>query len=103
MLSQRKTKHEETSCHFDVEETGFTITPAKVEIGCGYSVALGHDENDEPTVNVRTYGTVDMAKVQRVLGSLFPNARIRHVNLGSSTVVIKKDKKKKRLSDNKLS
>jgi hypothetical protein len=94
-LSQRKTKHEETSCHFDLEETGFTITPSKVEIGSGYSVALDRDENDEPTVNVKTYGTVDIAKVQRELGSLFPNARIRHVNPGSSTVVIKKDKKKR--------
>jgi hypothetical protein len=94
-LSQRRTKHEETSSQFDLEEAEFTIAPAKVEIGSGYSVALDYNENDEPTVNVKTYGTVNMAKVQRELENLFPNAKIRHLNPGSSVVVIRKGKKKR--------
>jgi len=94
-LSQRRTKHEDTSCRFDIEETGFTVEPAEVEIGSGYSVVCDHDDNDEPVVNVRTYGTVDIAKVQRELASLFPDAKIRHLNPGSSVVVIKKAKKKR--------
>jgi hypothetical protein len=95
-LSQRRTKVEENSAKFDLEETSFAITPAKVEIGSGYSVAVGYDENNEPIVNVKTYGTVDMVKVQRELEDLFPSARIRHLNPASSVAVFKKGKKKRK-------
>jgi hypothetical protein len=95
-LSQRRTKHEETSAKFELEETDFAIIPAKVEIGSGYSVAFDHDENNEPILNVKTFGTVDMAKVQRELEGLFPSARIRHLNPASSVTLIKKGKKKRK-------
>jgi hypothetical protein len=94
-LSQRRTKHDETSPKFDLEETDFAITPAKVDIGSGYSVAVGYDENKEPILDVKTYGTVDIVKVKRELEDLFPSARIRHLN-PSSVAVIKKRKKKRR-------
>jgi hypothetical protein len=95
-LSQRRTKHEETSAKIDLEETDFAITPAKVEIGSGYSVAVGYDENNEPILNVKTFGTVDVVKVQRELEDLFPSARIRHLNPASSVALIKKSKKKRK-------
>ena len=95
-MSRRKTKHEEASAKFEIEETEFALTPSKVEIGSGYSVAVGYDEKNEPIVNVKTYGAVDMMKVQRELESVFPRARIRHLNPASSITVIKKTKKRRK-------
>jgi hypothetical protein len=72
------------------------MTSTRVEIGSAYAVAVGYDENNEPVVDVKTYGTVDMAKVRRELESLFPNARIRHLNRASSVALIRREKKKRK-------
>jgi hypothetical protein len=100
-LSQRKIKREESSVEassagFDLEETAFVIRPAKVEIGSGYTVAVDYDDHDRPVIDVKTYGTVDMARVQRELENVFPNAKIRHLNRASSVSIIKKAKRKRK-------
>ena len=95
-MSQRKIKREDNPVAFDLEETGFVIKPAKVEIGSGYAVAVSHDENDEPVIDVKTYGTVDMSRVQKELGSMFPNMKIRHLNGASPVTVIRKAKRKRK-------
>lgn len=95
-MSQRKTKREDISSEFDLEEAGFAVKPAKVEIGSGYAVALGYDENDEAIVDVKTYGVVDLAKLRKELETLFPHARIRHSAQKSSVAVVKKAKRKRK-------
>jgi hypothetical protein len=98
-LTQRKIKHEENSgesnsVRFDLEETGFVIKPAKVEIGSGYTVAVDHDEYDRPVVDVKIYGAVDMMRVQRELENVFPNVKIRHLNQSSSVSIVEKARRK---------
>jgi hypothetical protein len=95
-LSQRRIKRDDSSPAFDLEETGFVINPAKVEIGSGYAVTVAYDENDDAIVDVKTYGNVDMAKVHMELETLFPKARIRHLVPTSSVALIRKTKKKRR-------
>jgi hypothetical protein len=95
-LSQRKIKREDSPVAFDLEETGFAVKPAKVEIGSGYAIAVGYDENDEPVIDVKTYGTVNMSSVRKELGSLFPNAKIRHLNGASPVTVIRKTKRRRK-------
>jgi hypothetical protein len=95
-LTQRKSKRDDDSVGFDLEETRFVLEPVSVEIGSGYTVAFGCDENDKPVVDVKTFGTVDMATVQRELESVFPNVRIRHLNHESSVAVVKKTRKKRK-------
>ena len=94
-MTERKIKREDNTVAFDLEEAGFTVKPAKVDIGSGYAVALGYDENDEAIVNVKTYGNVDVAKVHRELERLFPNAKIKHSEQKPSVAVIRKHKKKR--------
>jgi hypothetical protein len=95
-LSQRKIKREDSPLAFDIEETGFVAKPAKVEIGSGYAVAVGYDENNEPVIDVKTYGTVNMSSVRKELESLFPNARIRHLNGASPVTVVKRAKRRRK-------
>lgn len=94
-MSERKIRREDSSVAFDLEETGFAVKPAKVDIGSGYAVALGYDENDAAIVNVKTYGNVDVAKVHRELEKLFPNAKIIHSSQKSSVAVVRKHKRKR--------
>jgi hypothetical protein len=95
-LSQRRIKREDCSPSFDLEESGFVVKPTSVGIGSGYAVATGRDEKDEPVIDVKTYGKVDMSRVQRELKGLFPNARIRHLNEASPVTLIKKTKRKRK-------
>ena len=95
-MSQRKIKREDSSGTFDQDETDFVIKPEKVEIGSGYAVAVSHDERDEPVIDVKTYGTVDMSRVQKELGNMFPNVRIRNLNGASPVTVIRKAKKRRK-------
>lgn len=95
-LSQRKIKREDNSGAFDLEEASFVVKPAKVEIGSGYAVAVGHDENDEAILDVKTYGIVDMARIHSELETLFPNTKIRHLAEKSSVAVVKKTKRKRK-------
>jgi hypothetical protein len=97
ILSQRRIKREDCSPTFDLEEGGFVVKPTSVGIGSGYAVSAGRDEKDEPVIDIKTYGKVDMSTVQRELKSLFPNVRIRHVNQASPVTLIKKVKRKRKL------
>lgn len=80
---------------FDLEETDFVVKPAKVEIGAAYTVSVNY-ENDKPILAVKTYGTVDLAKVQKELEGLFPNVRISHSAQNSCVTVAKKAKGKRK-------
>jgi hypothetical protein len=59
------------------EDAGASLEPARIEVGSGYTVAVGYDENQRPVVNVKTYGRVDLSQLRREVGRIFPNAQIR--------------------------
>jgi len=95
-MSERKTKREtETPIELDPEETGFILEPAKVEIGSAYALSISYDENDKQIIDVKTYGTVDLAKLQKEIEHMFPNAKIRQQDRPHSITIAKKDNKKK--------
>jgi len=95
-MAERKNKRESESLNeLASEETGFILEPTHVEIGSGYTVSVNYDENEKPIVDVKIYGEVDIAKLRREIGRLFPNAQIRQLNQTQSVTIVKKCKKRK--------
>ena len=77
--SVRKTRpasiHAETET--TTEDQGFLLETAKVELGTGYTVSIDYDREENQIVSVKTYGTVDIAKIKHELQKAFPEAQIR--------------------------
>jgi hypothetical protein len=96
LMSERRHKRgSEGDFELEAEETGFALEPAKIEVGSGYALAVSYDENDNPIIDIKTYGQVDLAKVRREIEETFPNAQIRRLNQTQSVMVAKKQKKKR--------
>ncbi|MEM3828090.1 MAG: hypothetical protein QXP36_02575 [Conexivisphaerales archaeon] len=95
-MAEKKTKRETQGIiEIDQEEPGFVLEPAQIEVGSGYTVSINY-ENDKPVINIKTYGEVDMAKLQKEIKKAFPEATIRQLTqTGSVTVVKKRNKKTK--------
>ncbi|MEM3442912.1 MAG: hypothetical protein QXM86_03550 [Candidatus Bathyarchaeia archaeon] len=95
-MAEKKTKREtQDIIEIDQEEPGFVLEPAQIEVGSGYTVSINY-ENDKPVINIKTYGEVDMAKLQKEIKKAFPEATIRQLTqTGSVTVVKKRNKKTK--------
>jgi hypothetical protein len=94
-LAERKQKREsEGAMEPEMEETGFVLEPTRIELGSGYTISVSYDENEKPIVSVMTYGEVDMAKLQKEIGRIFPNAQIRQLNQTRSVTIVKKRKRK---------
>lgn len=95
-MAERKSKREsETLEEIEVEECPFIIEPAKVEIGCGYTVQVSYDENEKPIVDVKTYGQVDLAKLKKDIQKAYPEAHIRQLSQHQSITIVKPKTKKK--------
>lgn len=91
-MAERRQKHEtKTSAKF-VEELGFELEPAQVEVGSGYTVSISYEE-DTSVVDVKTYGEVNMAKLRKEIQKIFPDAKIRHLNQTDSVKIVKQRKK----------
>jgi hypothetical protein len=96
-MSERKHKRgSEDVLGMEVEETCFVLEPTQVEVGSGYALAISYDENENPIVDVKTYGQVDLTQVRREIEQIFPNAQIRQLNRKQSVVVAKRTKNAKR-------
>ena len=97
-MAERKQKREsEEPVELDVEEAGFVLQPAKIEIGSGYTLCINYDENEKPIVDVKTYGAVDVSKLRMEIERLFPHAQIRELKNTQSVAVVKKRKRNKKL------
>jgi hypothetical protein len=79
----------------ETEEAGFILEPAQVEVGSGYAIAVTYDENENPVVDLKTYGQVNLAQVRREIERTFPKAQIRQLNQAGSVTVVKKGKAKR--------
>ncbi len=92
-MTPRKNKRETPNIvELDIDESNFILEPAKVEIGSGYALTIDHNENDQPIVNVKTYGTVDLNKIQKEIHHIFPNAQICKLNQVGTITITKKNK-----------
>ena len=78
----------------DVQEPGFILEPAQIEMGSGYALSVSYDQHDKPIVDVKTYGHVDITKLRRDIEKAFPHAQIRQVGQKSTVIVAKKEKRK---------
>jgi hypothetical protein len=95
-MTERKHKRaSEDVVEIDAEETGFILEPAQVEVGSGYAIAVSYDENENPVVDIKTYGQVNLAQVRREIERTFPNAQIRQLNQARSVTVVKTGKAKR--------
>jgi hypothetical protein len=93
-LAERKQKRESEEATEPEMEEGFVLEPTHIELGSGYTISVSYDENEKPIVSVMTYGEVDMAKLEREIGRMFPNAQIRQLNQTRSVTIVKKRKRK---------
>jgi hypothetical protein len=94
-MAERKQKREsEDATEPEMEDAGFVLEPTRIELGSGYTISVSYDENEKPIVNVTTYGEVDIAKLQKEIARIFPNAQIRQLNQSRSVTIVKKRKRK---------
>ncbi len=73
--------------------TSLLLTPAQIEVGSGYTVAISYSEDETQIVDVKTYGEIDVEKLRKQIQGVFPNAKIRR--LGIAEPRTKKKKKRK--------
>jgi hypothetical protein len=93
-LAERKHKRESEEAEPEMEEVGFVLEPTRIELGSGYTISVSYDENEKPIVSVKTYGEVNVAKLQKEIERIFPNAQIRQLNQARSVTIAKKRKRK---------
>jgi len=95
-MPDRKHKREtESLIELDSEELGFVLEPTRIEVGSGYMLSVSYDENEKQTVDVKTYGEVDVAKIRRQIEQAFPEAKIRQLNQTTSVTIVKKRKRRR--------
>jgi len=94
-MAERKSKRGET-VELDPEDMSYTLEPAKVEIGSGYALSISYDEHEKPIIDVKTYGRVDLEKLQKEISQAFPNCRIRQLNKSPTVTIVKKENKKRK-------
>jgi hypothetical protein len=92
-MAERKHKRE-TESEVDIDESGFILEPTQVEVGSGYTLSINYDENENPIINIKTYGHVDMPKIRKEIEKLFPNAKITQQDQSCAITVSKKHKRK---------
>ena len=95
-MAERKAKRDETGTEFGPEEANFVMESAKVEVGSGYALSVHYDEHEKPVIDVKTYGTVDIDKIQKEIERIFPDGRIRNLAQPEPVTIVKKEKKKRR-------
>jgi len=93
-MSERKHKRETEIIELDTEEHSFILEPTQIEVGSGYTLSVNYDENENPIINIKTYGQVDIPKIRREIEKIFPNAQIKQLNQTRAVTIIKKRKRK---------
>lgn len=95
-MPERKHKREpESFIELDSEDSGFVLEPTQVEVGSGYAISVSYDKNEEPIVDVKTYGEVNVTQLRKEIKRAFPNAKIRQLNQTRSVTIVKKRKRKR--------
>ncbi len=94
-MPERKHRREpENIIELDREELGFVLEPAQVEVGSGYAISVSYDEDENPIIDVKTYGKVDVAKLRKEIKRVYPNAQIRRLSQTPSVTIVRKRRSK---------
>lgn len=95
-MPERRSKHElESRVELNAEELGFVLEPTQIEVGSGYTISVDYDENEKPIIDLKTYGEVDISKIEREIKRVFPNAQIRQLNQTKSVTIVKKRRRRR--------
>jgi hypothetical protein len=94
MSMRKKRQHSENSIEVETEDNDFVLEPTQIEVGSGYTLAVHYDEDQRPTVAVKTYGQVDIIQVKREILRIFPDAEVRHTHHTKSVKIVKASKEK---------
>lgn len=90
MPERKHRREQEKIIESDREELGFVLEPADVEVGSGYSISVSYDEDENPIIDVKTYGKVDIAKLRKEIKQVYPNAQIRRLTQTPSVTIARK-------------
>jgi hypothetical protein len=104
-MSERKHKRElrESLIESNREELEFVLEPAQIEVGSGYAISVSYNEDDNPIIDVKTYGDVNIAKLRKDIERLYPNAQIRHLSKEPSVTVVKRQSGRSKVKKKKIS
>mgnify|MGYP000029441111 CR=1 FL=1 len=94
MAEHKQKRTAEHLIETETEEQGFLLEPTQVELGAGYTVNVKYDENENPIVNVKTYGKIDVNQLKREIMRAYPNAKIQQISQSQQTVIVTKKHKK---------
>jgi len=94
MAEHKQKRTTEHLTETETEEQGFLLEPTQVELGAGYTVNVKYDENENPIVNVKTYGKVDMNQLKKEIMRAYPNAQIQQISQSQQPVIVTKKHKK---------
>ncbi len=95
MAEHKQKRTSENITEVETEETSFILEPTQIELGSGYTLHINYDENENPIVDVKTYGEVNMTQLKREIQKAFPNAKIRQLNQPPQPVIVTKKRKKR--------
>lgn len=93
MVEKKHKKELMGRIELEMDDLGFVLEPTQVEVGSGYTVSVSYDENEKPIVDIKTYGKVNMVKLQKEIRKAFPDAKIRNLNNAGTVTIVKKRKK----------
>jgi hypothetical protein len=95
-VADRKSKRgSESNVEVDPEDMNFILEPSSIEVGSGYTLAVSHDENEKPVIDIKTYGHVDIVQLRKDIMRIFPYAQIRRLNQTGSVTVVKAKRRDK--------
>jgi len=89
MSIRKKKQYSENGVELETEDNDFVMEPTQIEVGSGYTLTVHYDEDQRPTVAVKTYGQVDIMQVKREILRIFPDAQVKHTNQTSSVKIVK--------------
>jgi len=94
-MSEHKHKRESVNITETDEDSNIVLEPAQIELGSGYTLAVSYDENQKPIIEVKTYGHINLAQLQKEIEALFPDAQIRRKE-NSQTLIATRNNARKR-------
>jgi hypothetical protein len=94
MRERKHKRQQENIIELDREELGFVLEPAQVEVGSGYAISVSYDKDENPIIDVKTYGEVDVAKLQKEIKRVYPKAQIRRLSQTPSVTIVRKRRSK---------
>jgi hypothetical protein len=94
-LSGEDARRESDSTGARSEDQGYVLEPTKIEVGSGYTFSVRYDENENPVIDLKTYGNVNIRKIVKEIQHAFPKAQIRKINEVQTFIAVKKNKTQK--------